>query len=243
MDVTPETARIIFILDEVHLNKPVIAGNSNNASRILHTIQDAVVVLEHFASNEVVTNGTAPCPDADPSDFHQQVFEQVPQARIIGGDCCDCVSEIFNLKTELCDIPTIELADIRPQLSPDERAARAAQIAEDYLHASINHQCHWTRSRMLVETCLSNNARVGIINSGTKHGDHIWSNIGYEGAQLLAAHRDISLIRIRCHAHPRSPTTQRREAAYFHWIDRGRPLWEEMIDWEWAVAAIPDGEL
>jgi hypothetical protein len=31
----------------------------------------------------------------------------------------------------------------------------------------------------------------------------------------------------------------RREAAFFNWIDRGRPLWEELVDWAWAEQAIP----
>jgi len=32
----------------------------------------------------------------------------------------------------------------------------------------------------------------------------------------------------------------RQECAYFHWIDRGRPLWEADVDWEWAEHEIPD---
>jgi hypothetical protein len=28
--------------------------------------------------------------------------------------------------------------------------------------------------------------------------------------------------------------------AYFHWIKRGRPLWEAEVDWEWAVREIPE---
>lgn len=32
----------------------------------------------------------------------------------------------------------------------------------------------------------------------------------------------------------------RQVCAYFHWIDRGRPLWEADVDWEWAVHEIPE---
>jgi hypothetical protein len=32
----------------------------------------------------------------------------------------------------------------------------------------------------------------------------------------------------------------RQVCAYFHWIDRGRPLWEADVDWEWAAHEIPD---
>jgi hypothetical protein len=31
----------------------------------------------------------------------------------------------------------------------------------------------------------------------------------------------------------------RREEAFLHWISRGRPMWEELVDWDWAEAAIP----
>ena len=30
----------------------------------------------------------------------------------------------------------------------------------------------------------------------------------------------------------------RHEAAHFHWIDRGRPLWEHMVDWQWAETTV-----
>lgn len=32
----------------------------------------------------------------------------------------------------------------------------------------------------------------------------------------------------------------REECAYFHWIDRGRPLCEAWVDWEWAEQQVPD---
>jgi hypothetical protein len=32
----------------------------------------------------------------------------------------------------------------------------------------------------------------------------------------------------------------RQVCAYFHWIDRGRPLWESNVDWEWAVHETPE---
>ena len=32
----------------------------------------------------------------------------------------------------------------------------------------------------------------------------------------------------------------RHEAAYFHWIERDRPLWDADIDWTWAVETIID---
>jgi hypothetical protein len=32
----------------------------------------------------------------------------------------------------------------------------------------------------------------------------------------------------------------REVCAYFHWIERGRPLWEANVDWEWAIQAFPD---
>ena len=31
----------------------------------------------------------------------------------------------------------------------------------------------------------------------------------------------------------------RRECAYFHWIERGRPLWQADVDWEWAEQDFP----
>jgi hypothetical protein len=31
----------------------------------------------------------------------------------------------------------------------------------------------------------------------------------------------------------------RRECAYFHWIERGRPLWQADVDWEWAEQEFP----
>jgi len=32
----------------------------------------------------------------------------------------------------------------------------------------------------------------------------------------------------------------RKEAAYFHWIDRGKPFGDDLTDWVWAEQAIPD---
>lgn len=32
----------------------------------------------------------------------------------------------------------------------------------------------------------------------------------------------------------------REECAYFHWIHRGRPLWEAWVDWMWAEHEVPD---
>lgn len=32
----------------------------------------------------------------------------------------------------------------------------------------------------------------------------------------------------------------RDECAYFRWIDRGRPLWDGLVDWTWAEQEIPD---
>ena len=32
----------------------------------------------------------------------------------------------------------------------------------------------------------------------------------------------------------------REVCAYFHWIERGRPLWEANVDWQWAEHEFPD---
>ncbi len=34
-------------------------------------------------------------------------------------------------------------------------------------------------------------------------------------------------------------TAIRREAAFFNWINRGSPPWEDLVDWSWAEQAIP----
>jgi hypothetical protein len=31
----------------------------------------------------------------------------------------------------------------------------------------------------------------------------------------------------------------RRECAYFQWIERGRPLWQADVDWQWAEQEFP----
>ena len=42
------------------------------------------------------------------------------------------------------------------------------------------------------------------------------------------------------HLRPALLSFLREEAAYFHWRYRGRPLWEEMVDWDWAEKSITD---
>jgi len=42
------------------------------------------------------------------------------------------------------------------------------------------------------------------------------------------------------HLRPALLTFLRHEAAYHNWINRGRPLWDDMVDWTWAEKTITD---
>jgi hypothetical protein len=42
------------------------------------------------------------------------------------------------------------------------------------------------------------------------------------------------------HVRPNLLSFLRHEAAYYHWIDRGMPLWDDKLDWNWAEKTITD---
>ena len=42
------------------------------------------------------------------------------------------------------------------------------------------------------------------------------------------------------HLRPALLSFLQHEAAYYSWVNRGRPVWQEMVDWAWAEEAITD---
>jgi hypothetical protein len=53
-----------------------------------------------------------------------------------------------------------------------------------------------------------------------------------------AAKPDVVIATKIEHIRPFLLQSVRKRAAYFHWVSRGRPLWNEMEDWNWAEKQI-----
>lgn len=54
---------------------------------------------------------------------------------------------------------------------------------------------------------------------------------------VMHAHRDPAVIVATRIEYIRAVLIEflKEEAAYFHWVDRGKPLWDDLVDWTWAT--------
>jgi len=104
-------------------------------------------------------------------------------------------------------IPVSELDDpLGPQLSIQEKEEKKVEYDRAYIQASNTDPCQWVRSHTFIETVLNvlreSGGRAGIINAGSHHNDHIWTNTNNGGGELFGGRRAVSLIRVRCPSHP-----------------------------------------
>ena len=91
------------------------------------------------------------------------------------------------------------------------------------------------------------------LRSKVVHGDHLveldwaipivgpWTPPGFKERDQYGALWKLTRTALRNWLKNRNHYLQqaREVCAYFHWIERGRPLWQATVDWEWAEQAFP----
>lgn len=223
--VDPLQAPVVLLVDENHsaVNEPSVKASATDVGQIVKAIPDTIVVLEHFLVGTLVT-ATTPRTHGG-SRFH--IFlHQIVQANTIGGDDAGSLEMFADITGDY---------EVRVFDEPDE--AEKARLTEEGRIKVREHPEQFTRSKSVIGTLLlklaSSNKRLGVINAGANHNNHILTNPTHNGKPVCAARSTVSFIRLR-------PVEElRRMAAYLNWIYRGRPLWQELVDWEMAEQSIP----
>jgi hypothetical protein len=232
-DIEPTEAPIVLLIDENHLAQPAIDHSANIAAEFLQQFPEAPVVLEHFLAGETVPADQLGRHGG--SDFHMKLCQSV-NAELLGGDDHDGLMRMDEI-TEDYEVRISEYLFDNRQLPEEERARETAHLKEESRLAIRNDPIQVIRSRSLIETSLQHlniNNRIGLLNCGLNHNNHIIDNVLDEDSQPVCSRRKaINFIRIR-------PTKQLRQlSAYYHWRDRGEPHGEDLVDWSWAEENVP----
>jgi hypothetical protein len=246
----PRQAPIVFLVDEEHETQPAINQNAGIVHQIIQAVPSTIVVLEHFLAGQVVTKNTPRTYGG--SNFHI-LLHQLGPATTIGGDDKQALAIVAAIEADYERRRSGIVVDIRNAQSIARGAAEEARLKQEGYQKMHTHPANVIRSQRLIETLLNQmttaGVRVGAINAGANHNSHIWDNVIHNGQPLSVLRSQVTFIRLRPAAHPmplvikqdvppHGPSAsiheRRHISAFFHWIDRGRPYGQEMVDWTWA---------